>query len=747
MTIPSLGRVASLFPHIEKDWWKKAYNEMYLYTDGDCVEVPAITEAECNDIIGISSVQQLLKTQESSIKVLDLCCGQGRHSINLAKRFPSVNFYGIDQSTYLLDLARKRAIEENVQSNVTFQKGDLRRIPASDCSFDLVILLGNSFGHCNDEGDLHQSGWEWLEGKEKLLACRERELSPDKTLLASREIVIDLEGPSIRQDLFYSVRLYDLEEMDNLLQRSGLFLQAEDGMQITATKRDGPVDMGMMERRQLIVAQKPVKSTAAKPPAVDALEQDADIYVHPNLTQSYNPHKGRLLQVSAFVSAGTMILADTPYALIPSADPSHPDASICSNLKCRQQVSRDTHREICQRNCIRDVVWCDNRCRTADQARHDFECAWLKNYGESLRQNEGQYAFAMLWTVMRLLAGRYIELQAGFKPSELYSWEDRFKRGWDSIEILHSNRERWPQTQILHWKRLVEVYLTHDNQSDLSVDDLVDLICKEESNSFGLYPSDTGIFPIPDPPIERGVDYGLGIYPRASIVNHSCIPNVIWRADNNGRMVLTTSKDLAAGDECFICYFDLCKYVDFKARQKLLREDFLFSCAFRDDYHPLVTIQFGHNDQKPAANISLSQYTRNLERFVTEASNAGATPILVTPLSRRNYDKSTGTPRIVMSLANETLATIIAAHRSNAAYIDLNKTSTWYLNAIGPENAFTYNLNPADYTHLNVPGSILFGGIVAELITQKLGTLEKSGYLRVNDKLKKNVDYGIYYWP
>ncbi|KAF4767356.1 hypothetical protein HAV15_009998 [Penicillium sp. str.  len=46
----------------------------------------------------------------------------------------------------------------------------------------------------------------------------------------------------------------------------------------------------------------------------------------------------------------------------------------------------------------------------------------------------------------------------------------------------------------------------------------------------------------------------------------------------------------------------------------------------RDDYHPFVTIQFGHNDQKPAANISLSQYTSNLERFVTEATDAGATP-------------------------------------------------------------------------------------------------------------------------
>jgi lysophospholipase L1-like esterase len=167
----------------------------------------------------------------------------------------------------------------------------------------------------------------------------------------------------------------------------------------------------------------------------------------------------------------------------------------------------------------------------------------------------------------------------------------------------------------------------------------------------------------------------------------------------------------------------------------------------RDDYDPFVTIQFGHNDQKPGASISLSQYTSNLEKFVSEASDAGATPILITPLSRRNYDDSTGTPSIVMSLANETMATIAAAHHSSAAYIDLNEASTQYLNAIGPANAFTYNLNPSDNTHLNVPGSVLFGGIVAELISQKFHDLEKSGYLRVNRKLKKNVDRGIYYWP
>jgi lysophospholipase L1-like esterase len=167
----------------------------------------------------------------------------------------------------------------------------------------------------------------------------------------------------------------------------------------------------------------------------------------------------------------------------------------------------------------------------------------------------------------------------------------------------------------------------------------------------------------------------------------------------------------------------------------------------KDIYHPFVTIQFGHNDQKPAANISLSQYTSNLERFVAEASNAGATPILVTPLSRRNYDNSTGTPHIVLSLANETTATINAAHRSGASFIDLNKVSTRYLNLIGPDDAYTYNLNPTDYTHLNVPGSVVFGGIVANLITQDFEGLAKHGYLSVNEKLKRDVERGVYYWP
>ncbi|KAI9925333.1 hypothetical protein AWENTII_011813 [Aspergillus wentii] len=167
----------------------------------------------------------------------------------------------------------------------------------------------------------------------------------------------------------------------------------------------------------------------------------------------------------------------------------------------------------------------------------------------------------------------------------------------------------------------------------------------------------------------------------------------------------------------------------------------------KSEYNPYVTIQFGHNDQKPAKNISLAQYTANLEKMASEVNSAGATPILVTPLSRRSYDDSTGSPRIILSLANETAATITAAKHIGVAYIDLNKASTEYLNSIGPDKAHTYNLKADDNTHLNVAGSKVFGGMVADLIIRDFPGLKNAGFIGVNASLTKAVKEGEYFWP
>ncbi|TKA25072.1 hypothetical protein B0A50_06136 [Salinomyces thailandicus] len=167
-----------------------------------------------------------------------------------------------------------------------------------------------------------------------------------------------------------------------------------------------------------------------------------------------------------------------------------------------------------------------------------------------------------------------------------------------------------------------------------------------------------------------------------------------------------------------------------------------------DDYEVFVTIQFGHNDQKAKANISLSEYAMNLGVFVDDVRAAGGTPILVTPLTRRSF--SGDPPRIVESLSNETLATMEVAEAKHARFIDLNSASTEYCNAIGPDACHVYNLEDggdveklsgSDNTHLNVWGSVVFGRMISDLMTAKYWDIRL--WTKPNATLTWEIEHGI----
>src|SRR5215467_16003417 len=97
----TLGPVSDLERHLPSDWWRTLFNSLYLETDGDVIE---------NDRNTSEEVDLLIRTVglERNDRILDLCCGQGRHSLEFARRgFPHV--IGLDRSRYLIRLARKRA--------------------------------------------------------------------------------------------------------------------------------------------------------------------------------------------------------------------------------------------------------------------------------------------------------------------------------------------------------------------------------------------------------------------------------------------------------------------------------------------------------------------------------------------------------------------------------------------------------------------------------------------------------------
>jgi 2-polyprenyl-3-methyl-5-hydroxy-6-metoxy-1,4-benzoquinol methylase len=69
-------------------------------------------------------------------KILDIGCGTGRHSIELARRGYSI--VGIDLSESQLKRAREKAAEQKLK--IDFQQHDARKLPFSH-KFDLAIML------------------------------------------------------------------------------------------------------------------------------------------------------------------------------------------------------------------------------------------------------------------------------------------------------------------------------------------------------------------------------------------------------------------------------------------------------------------------------------------------------------------------------------------------------------------------------------------------------------------------------
>lgn len=84
----------------------------------------------------------------SSGRVLDLCCGPGRHAVPLARAGLQVT--GVDLSAYLLDKARARAAEAKVA--VDWVRRDMREF-VEPGAYDLVVNLATSFGYFAMQAD------------------------------------------------------------------------------------------------------------------------------------------------------------------------------------------------------------------------------------------------------------------------------------------------------------------------------------------------------------------------------------------------------------------------------------------------------------------------------------------------------------------------------------------------------------------------------------------------------------------
>jgi len=130
-----------------------------------------------------------------------------------------------------------------------------------------------------------------------------------------------------------------------------------------------------------------------------------------------------------------------------------------------------------------------------------------------------------------------------------------------------------------------------------------------------------------------------------------------------------------------------------------------------------VFIQFGHNDQskhKIDRYTSPDNYYKNLCRFVDETRAKQATPVLLTPVMRRRFDKG-GTfydvhgvyPDLVRKAAEDKKVALLDMHKaSEELLISLGKEDSKSLFLIADSGVWqNYPNGINDNTHFNIKGA------------------------------------------
>ena len=222
------------------------------------------TEEEANFIYSVLNLQP-------GTRVLDLCCGQGRHGQQLASL--GVDVIGLDNSRFLLNEAKQHAGANSRRLELV--EADMRHIPLKPYC-DAVISLFTSFGFFEETDNtvvlseiasvLKPSGqllidywnpyavtqldrtrnWWWV--SESTLALAEVEYQPESGRLFDYRTIVELPTATIR-NMVNTVRFYFPTEMKRLLEAVGLRMRATYG------DFDGS-EFSTGSRRMITVAEK-----------------------------------------------------------------------------------------------------------------------------------------------------------------------------------------------------------------------------------------------------------------------------------------------------------------------------------------------------------------------------------------------------------------------------------------------------------------------------------------------------------
>ncbi len=248
---------------LRRPWWEELFLEDFGRADYPLTDDQLFKE--------VNFIEESLGVAGSGV-ILDLCCGSGRHAVELARRGYGV--VGFDLSLYQLALAQD--VAEERRQKISFVQGDVRDM-AFEETFDGIYSWNTSYGYFEEEknfavaqrmfralrpgGSLlidvpnrdfvarHSPSQVWFEGDG--CVCMD-DASVDfitSRLRVKRSLILD---DGRQKECYYTIRLYSMHELGKLLHDVGFRVVEASGDLTTPN-----VFLGAYSPRIIMLAQRP----------------------------------------------------------------------------------------------------------------------------------------------------------------------------------------------------------------------------------------------------------------------------------------------------------------------------------------------------------------------------------------------------------------------------------------------------------------------------------------------------------
>ncbi|XP_037041238.1 SET and MYND domain-containing protein 4-like [Bradysia coprophila] len=279
------------------------------------------------------------------------------------------------------------------------------------------------------------------------------------------------------------------------------------------------------------------------------------------LELQYNSEWGRHVIADRDLEINETVMVESPFSFV-----GH-DCSDSKYYRC-SHCYRSLMNFIPCTGCV-SSMFCNSEClEEASKSRHQFECQLTKIESTDCecKEKEFQLVLDLLWKIISAFETVYdlirtIDLIVQWKDVEATRTNETLKK-LEMILQLETNEDKQNATD---WEHLIrnsikmylvamempqfeERFVSERQKRFLKHLILHLLLTAKQSTLFSDLDVDVTIFRFAELR-----DYGIGLYPIGSLLNHSCVPNVYCYSVDN-RLICKVIRPIKSGDQLFRSY-------------------------------------------------------------------------------------------------------------------------------------------------------------------------------------------------